>query len=321
MDENSQDNFDESNYGINFGPSKENMFYVMIFYVVFIVTGIFFLMWKLRGYNRPDPTTDFKSFMKQHAVEGDHKSDKRTDESRDANADVVRRRRNIRARIQESTNHQQGDAIEEIENDDEKGPAEKIGAKKLKKIQEKEEKRKLREMVEAERGERKKRQIEEEELRKIKEEKQIEFEKQKEEEERLVKEQKEREDHELYLEMKKSFEIDEEGQCENDDEEQEQSKLQIFIDYIKENKVVLLEDLASHFGMRTQEAIDRVKDLLEDESITGVIDDRGKLIYITMDELQAVASFVKRRGRVAISDIAAESNKLIDLQQSHKNSL
>lgn len=35
------------------------------------------------------------------------------------------------------------------------------------------------------------------------------------------------------------------------------------------NKVVLLEDLASHFGMRTQDAISRLQDLLADGSLTG----------------------------------------------------
>ena len=54
-----------------------------------------------------------------------------------------------------------------------------------------------------------------------------------------------------------------------------------FVNYIKETKVVLLEDLAAQFHLKTQEAIDRVTQLQEDGLLTGVIDDRGKFIYIS----------------------------------------
>ena len=45
----------------------------------------------------------------------------------------------------------------------------------------------------------------------------------------------------------------------------------------------------------------------------GVIDDRGKFIYISREELEAVAKYIKQQGRVSITDLAASSNKLIKL--------
>ena len=98
-------------------------------------------------------------------------------------------------------------------------------------------------------------------------------------------------------------------------------------------KVVKLEDLAAHFKLKTQEAIDRVTTLLADGLLTGiainnpksflryaltflhlgVIDDRGKFIYISREELEAVAKYIKQQGRVSITDLAASSNKLIKL--------
>ena len=94
--------------------------------------------------------------------------------------------------------------------------------------------------------------------------------------------------------------------------------------------MVKLEDLAAHFKLKTQEAIDRVTTLLADGLLTGlaiqnilcmppnvfasgVIDDRGKFIYISRDELEAVAKYIKQQGRVSITDLAASSNKLIKL--------
>lgn len=44
---------------------------------------------------------------------------------------------------------------------------------------------------------------------------------------------------------------------------------------------------------------------------TGVIDDRGKFIYITPEELAAVANFIRQRGRISIAELAQASNSLI----------
>lgn len=45
----------------------------------------------------------------------------------------------------------------------------------------------------------------------------------------------------------------------------------------------------------------------------GVIDDRGKFIFITPEELDSVAHFIRQRGRVSITELAQASNSLINL--------
>jgi len=55
--------------------------------------------------------------------------------------------------------------------------------------------------------------------------------------------------------------------------------------------------------------------------LPGVVDDRGKFIYISPDELEAVAKFVKQRGRVSIAELAESSNKLINLNPNINKSL
>ncbi|OCT99050.1 hypothetical protein XELAEV_18004849mg [Xenopus laevis] len=135
----------------------------------------------------------------------------------------------------------------------------------------------------------------------------------KEEEERKAKEEQEKREYEEYLKLKESFVVEEEGVQESMSEEESRSFLTEFINYIKTSKVVILEDLGAQFGLRAQDAISRIQDLLADGSITGVIDDRGKFIYITPEELTAVARFIRQRGRVSISELAQASNKLINL--------
>merc|ERR1711974_306964 len=132
------------------------------------------------------------------------------------------------------------------------------------------------------------------------------------EEERVKREEKEKKEHEEYLKLREAFSVEDEG-CDAAEEEDEENMLLNFINYIREAKVVKLEDLAAHFKLKTQEAIDRVTTLLADGLLTGVIDDRGKFIYISREELEAVAKYIKQQGRVSITDLAASSNKLIKL--------
>ena len=47
--------------------------------------------------------------------------------------------------------------------------------------------------------------------------------------------------------------------------------------------------------------------------MSGVVDDRGKFIYISREELEAVAKFIRQRGRVSIAELAESSNKPINI--------
>ncbi|NWI60391.1 DDRGK protein, partial [Calyptomena viridis] len=190
----------------------------------------------------------------------------------------------------------------------------KIGAKKQRKLEEKQARKAQREAEEAEREERRKLESKREEERR-KEEERIRLEEERQEEEkRKAKEEEEKREYEEYLKLKESFVVEEEGVEESMTEEQSRSFLMEFLEYVKKTKVIQLEDLASHLGLRTQDAINRIQDLMADGTLTGVIDDRGKFIYITPEELAAVAQYIKRRGRVSISELAQASNSLINLQ-------
>ncbi|KAJ8317161.1 hypothetical protein KUTeg_005065 [Tegillarca granosa] len=166
---------------------------------------------------------------------------------------------------------------------------------------------------EEERRERKEREALLEKQRKKEEEKRKQEEAEREEEERKRKEEEEKREHEEYLKLKEAFSVEEEGECDISPDLTSQSLLQEFIDHIKESKVVMLEDLAAQFKIRTQDAINRVQELQEDGRLTGVIDDRGKFIYIPMEELEAVAKFIRQHGRISISELAESSNRLINL--------
>lgn len=94
-----------------------------------------------------------------------------------------------------------------------------------------------------------------------------------------------------------------------------------------------MDELAAHFGLKSDEAISRLHYFLDNGLLEGVMDDRGKFICITDDELNAgrlflpqffifitvltsiaVAKFINQRGRVTIHELAEYSNKLIRLE-------
>ncbi|ESO03614.1 hypothetical protein HELRODRAFT_191890 [Helobdella robusta] len=191
----------------------------------------------------------------------------------------------------------------------------KVGAKKLKKLEEKAEKKAQREAMEQERRDKKARVEMREEERK-----RTELKKKQEEEEQAAREEeirleKKRKEQEEYEKMKVMFEVEGEG-TDAMEEDQAQNLLHEFVNYIKKTKVVMLENLASKFQIKTQDVIDRVKSLQNDGFLTGVMDDRGKFIYISQQEYEAVAKFINQRGRVSISELSESINQLINLDSS-----
>lgn len=204
------------------------------------------------------------------------------------------------------------DSEEQADEDQDKKPKKKIGVKKAAKLEAKAEKKAAREAFMREREERK---LEQEHLEKLRQEEEERIKKQEaeqEEKERLEREEQARKEHEAYLQLAASFEVEEEG-FDPDQETNSEDKLAHFIDYVKEQKVVKLEDLAAHFKMRTKDVLDRLQQLMANDTIIGIIDDRGKFISITEAELESVAKFIRQRGRVTVDELVLNSNKLIAL--------
>jgi len=227
-----------------------------------------------------------------------------------------RMRRPVRSESDGEEEEARGEELDDLEEAGVKIPDGKIGKKKMEKLQAKADKKMQREAELKEREELKKRREKEEEEDKIAKDKELELERRAEEEEKRRQEELERREYEEYLSMKAAFTVDEEG-CDDDADKCEENLLAQFIDYIQSTKVVLLEDLAAHFKMKTQEVIDRIACLQESGELTGVVDDRGKFIYISREELESVAKFIRQQGRVSITDLAANSNKLITLSCSN----
>lgn len=192
------------------------------------------------------------------------------------------------------------------------GSGAKIGAKKRAKIEAKAEKKARQEVEQQLREEKRKRDELDDQDRAKQEELERDEERKREEAERLARELKEKQEYEEYLKLKAAFSVEEEGYDETESASTDMV-LQAFLEYIRTKKVVILEELAKEFKLKTQAAIDRIHELKANGQITGVVDDRGKFIYISEDELRAVAKFIRQRGRISISELVESSNDLINL--------
>lgn len=65
-----------------------------------------------------------------------------------------------------------------------------------------------------------------------------------------------------------------------------------------------------------KEIINRINQVQDMGLLTGVMDDRGKFIYISEEELHKVKRFIEQRGRVHIAELAKSSNELISLKST-----
>eukprot|EP00882_Tetradesmus_deserticola_P030414 GHRQ01034139.1.p2 GENE.GHRQ01034139.1~~GHRQ01034139.1.p2 ORF type:complete len:144 (+),score=70.30 GHRQ01034139.1:1021-1452(+) len=108
--------------------------------------------------------------------------------------------------------------------------------------------------------------------------------------------------------------VEQTGTVEEEAGAEDQGLLGRFIDYIQSRKMVPIEEAAVEFGLRSSEVVDRILGLEAMGRLTGVMDERGKFIYISRAEMESMAAYIRTKGRVSIAALAAQSSDLIDLE-------
>eukprot|EP00457_Paulinella_chromatophora_P012739 gb/GEZN01012973.1/.p1 GENE.gb/GEZN01012973.1/~~gb/GEZN01012973.1/.p1 ORF type:complete len:307 (-),score=81.62 gb/GEZN01012973.1/:124-1020(-) len=129
---------------------------------------------------------------------------------------------------------------------------------------------------------------------------------------RAMQEERQKEEAEL-AQWKNQIEMDDEGHGAAEHQERQEEIDQQFIIRIKQNKITPLLVLAAEFDISIEEIVRKIRLFEEVGELTGVLDDRGKYIHITSGELNSVSAYVRRKGRVSLSDLTTECNRLISL--------
>mmetsp|Transcript_22723 Transcript_22723/g.51898 ORF Transcript_22723/g.51898 Transcript_22723/m.51898 type:complete len:323 (-) Transcript_22723:42-1010(-) len=138
-----------------------------------------------------------------------------------------------------------------------------------------------------------------------------------EEEERREAEEKARREKEDFDKWKVSFAVEAEG--DETAADLGDSSVERFIEHIEMRKVVHLEDVASSFQMRTAAVINRIKELEKLGRLSGIFDDRGKYVYVSSEEMQNVAEWLQKKGRISRTDLVAACNRMIRLEPTAEN--
>lgn len=190
----------------------------------------------------------------------------------------------------------------------------RVGTKKLRKLQEKAERRTAHEAAQREREERRERERTEAEIRRQDDEAARLEETERREAEARLKAEREQREQEEYERLRTQFAVDESGQLELEGAEAE-NKLAEFVQYIAKRKVCMLDELANRFGMRSvTDAVDRIQQLLATGRLSGILDDRGKFIFVSVEEYEAAARLVRQAGRISIAELTEQLGRVINLK-------
>lgn len=131
-------------------------------------------------------------------------------------------------------------------------------------------------------------------------------------EEKKLEEEMEKRDQAEFDQWKGFIEVEESGSAVKSEEELQREADEL-VATLKRDKIVLLESLALQWDLTSAQVVERLAQLEEQGKVQGVVDERGKYIYVTPEEMEAIAKWVQRKGRVKLAALAAHSNKLVRL--------
>jgi hypothetical protein len=204
------------------------------------------------------------------------------------------RRRGRHTLAERMRNRQEVEEVESDESgeiggggeDDKAAEEEKLSKRELNKLLKKREKEDRRREAEAEREEIEARRDDKHRYQSEKQQKREQERLAREMEAKKKEEEAKKKEEEEYMKWKLNFAVDQAGVEAEEELVESQSKLASFIHYITSRKVVALDDLAAEFSMPTTDVIDRITALEKAERLSGIMDDRGKYIYISPEEFK-----------------------------------
>ena len=134
-----------------------------------------------------------------------------------------------------------------------------------------------------------------------------------------VKEEQQKKEDEIYNQWKDMIKIGEEGEEKRNFSDE--NVINEFLNYIKRRKVVSLEDLSGVFKISPNELVEKLNQFEKEGRILGIIDDRGKYIYVTEKEMNMIENLFMKRGRINKGDLIKECNKIIKFEPTEENKI
>ena len=203
------------------------------------------------------------------------------------------------------------------ENNNQNIEPKKLTKKEQIKMMKKQEKAEQREQVRLMLEEKKRREMEKEKELLLKEKMKEEEQKKLEEELKRVQEEQKKKEDEEYNKWKDMIKVGEEGEERMDFTKEE--VINRFLDYIKIRKVISLEDISGTFKLSPTDIVNKLNQFEKEGRIMGIIDDRGKYIYITEKEMGLIEKMFINRGRINKGDLIKECNRIIRFEPTEED--
>lgn len=96
------------------------------------------------------------------------------------------------------------------------------------------------------------------------------------------------------------------------DEQEERLKKFLTTQAPNSSKVLVLDTTAKSYNVSVERLVGVLESLKESGSVSGVLDDRGKFIFVSDAEYRQIAKFLNNRGRVSMTELIREANRIVD---------
>lgn len=85
--------------------------------------------------------------------------------------------------------------------------------------------------------------------------------------------------------------------------------VQEWIDEMKDRRTVLTTEIATSFELHEGKVVQRIQELIKERRVTGVMEGKGRFIFIDEDQLHSITESLIKRGVLSLTDVAAVCNE------------
>ncbi|CCW64008.1 unnamed protein product [Phytomonas sp. EM1] len=79
----------------------------------------------------------------------------------------------------------------------------------------------------------------------------------------------------------------------------------------KPSNILVLQDTSRQLQVSVEELVSVIEQLIREDRLFGVFDDRGKFVVMSERHFPMIAKFITQRGRVSVTELARECNRII----------
>lgn len=126
-----------------------------------------------------------------------------------------------------------------------------------------------------------------------------------------LREEKKRKNDEEYKLWTAHIGVESKGELGSADDHEKKLREFLTVESKLATKALLLDDTAKRFDVTVERLVAMIEAMVFRDEISGVFDDRGKFVFVTQRQYEEIAKFMRNRGRVSMTELIREANKVL----------